>query len=86
MVPRQRLGNGLKEDHVSSSSNLEREEGFWERRGETGGLMEAEGFSNFVGRTRGKQRMGVVIQAPLRQVVGNNGPATVKVHFSIMDL
>ncbi|XP_050769787.1 uncharacterized protein LOC127027997 [Gymnogyps californianus] len=85
VAPRQRLGNGLEEDHVSSSS-LEREERFQERRAEVGEHREAEGSSPLAGRTRRKQRMGEVIQAPLRQAVGNNGPVMVKVPFSITDL
>ena len=57
-----------------------------------GELSTDEGdFSPIAGRTRrGMEHRdaerGEALQAPLRQAVGNDGPVTVKVPFSVTDL
>ncbi|GAB0208484.1 hypothetical protein GRJ2_003314100 [Grus japonensis] len=77
VVPHRRLGNDQRDQNLeannASTPPVER---------------EAEGFSPIAGRTRGRRGGDglTVLQAPLRQAVGNEGPVMVKVPFSITDL
>lgn len=51
--------------------------------GEDDHRIEGAGQTPVAGRTRSRQ---TGLRAPLRQAVGNDGPITVKVPFSISDL
>ncbi|GAB0210004.1 protein NYNRIN-like [Grus japonensis] len=77
VAPRRRLGNDQRDQNLeANNASAPPVEG------------EAEGFSPIAGRTRGRRGGDglTVLQAPLRQAVGNEGPVMVKVPFSITDL